>query len=302
MYFYLSKTLGDLAVPSTFILLLTLVGLVLWRSRFARLGQRLTVTGVILFVLAGLVPLGTLLLVPLEDRFPRWDETRGSPTGIIVLGGIVNTRISLLRHDISLDSAAERLIAAVELQRRYPGLRVVFSGGNSNVVFKGRAESDFASRFLENLGVPSDRIAVDNAARNTMENAVNAKKLADPKPGEHWLVVTSALHMPRAMGLFRVAGFPVEAYPVDYKTGGWRDLRALPSLSLLGGLSRLDAATSRVGRFVGRLAERAYGKLFSSAGGFAAGAIASVTDWRPTLCEGNDRPRFRASRQADRAG
>jgi uncharacterized SAM-binding protein YcdF (DUF218 family) len=49
--------------------------------------------------------------------------------------------------------------------------------------------------------------------------------------------------MPRAIGLFRMAGFPVEAYPVDYKTGGWRDLRALPSLSLLGGFSRLDSAT-----------------------------------------------------------
>ena len=243
MYFYLSKTLGGLTVPSTFILLVAVGGLLLWRSRFAQLGRRLTVTGVLLFVIAGLAPLGTLLLVPLENRFPRWDETRGTPTGIVVLGGVVNTHISLLRHDISLDSAAERLIAAVELQRRYPGLRVVFSGGNSNVVFKGRSESDFASRFLENLGVPSDQIAVDNEARNTMENATNAKKLADPKPGEHWLVVTSALHMPRAMGLFRMAGFPVEAYPVDYKTGGWRDLLTLPSLSLLGGFSRLDAAT-----------------------------------------------------------
>jgi uncharacterized SAM-binding protein YcdF (DUF218 family) len=243
MYFYLSKTLGDLAVPSTFILLLTLGGLVLWRGRFARLGRQLTVTGVILFVLAGLTPLGTLLLVPLENRFPRWDETGGPPTGIVVLGGVVNTYISLMRGGISLDSAAGRLIAAVELQRRYPGLRIVFSGGNSNLIFKGRSESDFAFRFLENLGVPSDRIAVDNTARNTMENAVNAKKIADPKPGEHWLLVTSALHMPRAMGLFRTAGFPVEAYPVDYRTGGWRDLKALPSLSLLSGLSRLDTAT-----------------------------------------------------------
>jgi uncharacterized SAM-binding protein YcdF (DUF218 family) len=243
MYFYLSKTLGDLAVPSNFILLLTLGGLLLWRSRFDRFGRRLTVIGVILFLLAGFLPLGTLLLVPLENRFPSWDETHGPPAGIVVLGGVVNTYISLLRHDISLDSAAGRLIAAVELQRRYPGLRVVFSGGNSNLLFKGRSESDFASRFLENLGVPGGQIEVDNAARNTTENAVNAKKIANPKPGEHWLLVTSALHMPRAIGLFRAAGFPIEAYPVDYKTGGWRDLQALPSLSLLGGFARLDGAT-----------------------------------------------------------
>jgi uncharacterized SAM-binding protein YcdF (DUF218 family) len=257
MYFYLSKTLGDLAVPSNLIALLIIGGALLWRSRFARLGRRVTIVGIVLFLIAGLTPLGTALLLPLENRFPRWDETRGPPIGIIVLGGVVNTQISLLRNDISLDSAAGRLIAAVELQRRYPGLRVLFSGGNSNLVFKGRSESDFAARFLENMGVPGGSIAVDNAARNTMENAVNAKKLADPKPGDRWLLVTSALHMPRAMGLFRTAGFPVEAYPVDYKTGGWRDVVAVPSLSLLGGFFRLDPAVHEwEGLFVDWIARR----------------------------------------------
>lgn len=242
MYFYLSKILGDLALPSTSILLLIGCGLLLWRSRFARLGRRMTATGTVLFIVAGLTPLGTALLLPLENRFPRWDETLGPPTGIIVLGGVVNTYISSSRHDISLDSAAERLIAAVELQRGYPGLRIVFSGGNSNLVFKGRSESEFAARLLENLGVPNGNITVDNSARNTMENAVNAKNIAEPKPGEHWLLVTSASHMPRAIGLFRMVGFQVEAYPVNYRTGGWRDLKAVPSLSLVGGFSRLDSA------------------------------------------------------------
>ena len=243
MYFYLSKTLGDLAVPSNFILLVILCGLLLvWRSRFIRLGRRLAIAGIVLLLIAGLTPLGTALLVSLENRFPQWDDTRGPPTGVIVLGGIVNTHISLLRNEISVDSAANRLIAAVELHRRYPGLRIVFSGGNSNLIFKGRAESGFAVRFLENLGVPSGDIAADDTARNTTENAINAKKIADPKPGEHWLLITSASHMPRAIGLFRAAGFPVEAYPVDYKTGGWRDVLGLPSLSLLGGFYRLDPA------------------------------------------------------------
>jgi uncharacterized SAM-binding protein YcdF (DUF218 family) len=243
MYFYLSKTLGDFGVPSHFILLVTVCGLLLWRSRFSRLGRRMAVTGMVLFLIAGLTPLGTVLLVPLENRFPLWNKGQGPPTGIIVLGGVVNQYISSMRNEITLDAAAGRLIAAVELQRRYPGLRIVFSGGNSNLIFKGRPESEFAVRFLENMGIPSDSISADNAARDTMENAVNAKKMADPKPGERWLLVTSALHMPRAIGLFLAAGFPVEAYPVDYRSGGWRDVEALPSLSLLGGISRLDIAT-----------------------------------------------------------
>src|ERR1700733_255721 len=240
MYFYLSKTLGVLAVPSNFIVLVIICGLLLWRSRFARLGRWLGIAGVVMLLIAGMTPLGTALLVPLENRFPPWDAKRGPPTGIIVLGGVINMHLSFLRNEISLDSSANRLIAAVELYRRYPTARIVFTGGNSNLVFKEAAESRFAARFLEDLGVPSDDIILDNAARNTMENAIDAKKMIDPKPGERWLLITSAAHLPRAMGLFQAAGFPVEACPVDYKTGGWRDVLEVPSP--LGGFTRLDTA------------------------------------------------------------
>jgi uncharacterized SAM-binding protein YcdF (DUF218 family) len=243
MYFYLSKILGDVATPSNCIPLLVICGALLWRSRFARLGRHVTIAGVVLLLIGGMTPLGTALLLPLENRFPPWDETRGPPTGIIVLGGIINMHVSFLRNQISVGPAADRLIAAVELYRRYPSARIVFSGGNSNLIFRGSSESRYTVPLLEELGVPSDRITADNAARNTMENAVNAKKIANPKLGERWLLVTSASHMPRAIGLFQAAGFPVEAYPVDYRTGGWRDLLALPSLSLFGGFIRLDVAT-----------------------------------------------------------
>lgn len=102
-------------------------------------------------------------------------------------------------------------------------------------------EFELAVQFLESYGVPSDDILVDRTARNTMENAVNAKKIAAPKPGERWLLVTSAFHMPRAIGLFRAAGFPVEAYPVEWLTGGWGDVIDLQP-SLLGGFVDLDIA------------------------------------------------------------
>lgn len=243
MYFYLSKTLGDLAVPSNFVLLIIICSLLLWRSRFAKFGRRMTIVGVILLLVGGLLPIGNVLLLPLENRFPPWNPSRGAPTGIIVLGGVINTHISFLRNEISLGPAASRLVAAVELYRRYPNARVVFSGGNSNVIFKGASEARFAALFLKNMGVPDNAIAIDGVSRNTMENAVNAKKIADPKPGDHWILITSASHMPRAMGLFRAAGFPVEACPVDYKTGGWHDLASLPSFSLLGDFTRLDLAT-----------------------------------------------------------
>jgi uncharacterized SAM-binding protein YcdF (DUF218 family) len=242
MYFLTSKIIGFLVVPSNFILTLTICGLMLWRTRFAKYGMRLTVASILMLLIAGVMPVGTALLLPLENHFQPWDSSRGAPTGIIVLGGGINTELSIKRGDISFGKAAERLIAALELYRRYPTLRVVLSGGNSDVLFPGPPESELAAKFLERFGIPRDRIEVETSSRNTMENAVNTARLILPNPDERWLLITSAYHMPRAIGLFRKAGISIEAYPVDWQTGGWGDL-AKPSFSLLGGLNDLNIAT-----------------------------------------------------------
>ena len=147
MYFHTSKIIGFFVVPSNFILTLTICGLLLWRTRFSKIGKRIAVASILLLLVAGASPLGTALLLPLENRFPRWDSSRGAPTGIIVLGGVIDGEISVKRGEISLDEAAERIIAAVELYHRYPTVRIVFSGGNA--VFGGPPESEFAIRFLE---------------------------------------------------------------------------------------------------------------------------------------------------------
>jgi uncharacterized SAM-binding protein YcdF (DUF218 family) len=241
MYFLISKTVGIFAAPSNAIMGLMLCGLLLWPTRFSRIGKSLAVVGMFLLLIAGASPLGTALLLPLENRFPPWDSSRGAPTGLIVLGGVINAEVSVKRGEVSLGGAAERLLAVVGLYRRYPSARIVFTGGSSNVVYGGLPESDMAARFLEDLGVSRDRIELDGSARNTMENAINAKRLAAPKPGERWLLITSASHMPRAMGLFREAGFDVEAYPVDWQTGGWGDITT-QSFTLLGGFNPLDSA------------------------------------------------------------
>jgi uncharacterized SAM-binding protein YcdF (DUF218 family) len=238
MYFFLSKTVGLFTVPSNVILLILLSGLLLWRTRY---GKRLTVAGTLLLLVGGMTPIGSMLLLPLENRFPPWDASGKAPDGIVVLGGVLNTDISSYRHNISLDSSAERLFAAVDLERRYPRALILFSGGSSNLIFKDLPEADLAIEFLERLGVPRDHILVDRTSRNTLENAISAKKIAAPKPGERWILITSAFHMPRAIGIFHGMDFPVEAYPVDWKTGGWNGLIAL-STSPLGELSRLDLA------------------------------------------------------------
>ena len=241
MYFIVSKIFGFFALPSNVLIVLGLIGVALAALRRARAGGRLIVGSIVLLAIFGLSPLGNALLLPLEQRFPPWDPGRGVPDGIVVLGGAVETLIGAKRPDIPLNDAAERMTAAVELARRYPRARILFSGGSGQLMFEGPTEAELAVRLFESLGVAAGRIIAEDRSRTTAENAVFTKLLADPKPGERWLLVTSAHHMPRAIGAFRRVGFSVDAYPVDYRTRGPEDL-ARPFSSLGDGLKRSDTA------------------------------------------------------------
>jgi uncharacterized SAM-binding protein YcdF (DUF218 family) len=133
------------------------------------------------------------------------------------------------------------LTAVAELARRYPDARIIFSGGSGAVIFNERPEAEFAVRLLETLGVPRGRVVAEDKSRNTVENARFSREIAQPKAGERWLLVTSAYHLPRAVGIFRQAGFPVEAHPVDWRTRGAADaLRPFPTAG--EGLRRTDTA------------------------------------------------------------
>jgi uncharacterized SAM-binding protein YcdF (DUF218 family) len=158
-----------------------------------------------------------------------------------VLGGSIAPDVSAARSEVALNESAERLTAVAELARRYPRARIVFSGGTGALIFDEGAEADFALRLFESFGIPRGRVLLEDRSRNTLENAILSKDLARPQPGERWLLVTSAYHMPRAVGIFRKAGFPVEPYPVDWRTAGVGDaLRPFGSVS--EGLRRTDTA------------------------------------------------------------
>jgi len=259
MFFVLAKVLGFFALPSNILISLGVLGLVLMATRFARAGRRLAVTALILLAIAGLTPLGNAFILPLEERFPPWDGAGGAPTGIISLGGALDTVVSEPRGEVALNEAAERMTAIAELARRYPDARVVFSGGSGRLVYDGVTEASLAARLFESFGVSKERVTLEDKSRDTDENARFTKELLQPKPGERWLLVTSAHHMPRSFGVFRAAGFPVEAYPVDYRTRGAIDLLR-PFSSVGDGLRRTDtAAREWVGlltyRLTGRTAE-----------------------------------------------
>jgi len=257
LFFVLSKTLGIMLLPTNFLIGVGLVGVILLATRFARLGRNLAVASVVLLAICGFSPLGNWLLYPLEQRFPPWDAARGAPDGIIVLGGSIHADVSAERGTPVVGNAADRIIAAAALARRYPNARVVFSGGSANLLANDAREADYAGAIFENLGIAKSRLIMERRSRNTQENAEFSKALVAPKAGEHWLLVTSAFHMPRSVGLFRKAGFAVEPYPVDWRVGGRADLFAFANFAI-DGLIQTDIA---VREWIGLLAYRLTGKI-----------------------------------------
>jgi len=217
MFYVLSKTVGFFAVPSNALAFLGVIGLLLASGKHAKWGRRLLSINIALLVACGLLPVGAAMSVPLEERFPPWHDSADVPTGIIVLGGL----------------GPERIIAAAGLARLYPKARVLAVGGNT--------EAELMRQLLGQIGVSTERIELERESRDTAENAIFSKKIVDPKPGDHWLLVTSALHIPRAMGAFRRAEIPVEAYPVYWDRS--RDDLSRLSHSISDGLHKVDAAS-----------------------------------------------------------
>jgi uncharacterized SAM-binding protein YcdF (DUF218 family) len=256
LFFVLSKTLGIMLLPSNFLIGLGLLGTILLATRFASLGRKLAVASIVLLALCGFTPVGNLLLYPLESRFPRWDPARGAPDGIVILGGSIDEEISAAHGLPVITGAADRLVAAARLARAYPDARILFSGGSGNLIWNEHREADYAGELLQSLGISKARLTMERDSRNTYENAELTKAIAAPKNGERWLLVTSASHMPRSVGLFRKAGFDVEAYPVDWRVGARSDIPIFSNVAG-SGLSRTDAA---VREWIGLLAYRITGK------------------------------------------
>lgn len=219
-FFAVSKLVWLIVQPAHLALLLLCCGVLLQltrRGRRAGLAIVACIAGA--FVLCTALPLGEWLLAPLEDRFAG-DPSLVRLDGIVVLGGATNARISAARSRIALNDTAERLTAAVELARRFPAARILLTGGSGLLEGAAVSEAELMRRFIANQGIAPERVTIEDRSRNTAENAVFSFGAAHPQAEETWVLITSASHMPRAVGSFRRAGWTVVPYPVDYRTPG----------------------------------------------------------------------------------
>ena len=217
MFFTLSKVLWWLLAPAKLGLIALVGGLALTATRFVRLGRWIIAVAIVAAAAIGLTPLGVAMMQPLEDRF-AFPGALEEPDAIVVLGGPMNEAMKEARGPTAMTDAGVRMTAGVELARRFPKARLIFTGGSSELSGGGRSEAEGAERLWLALGMAPERMTFERESRNTYENAVNTILLAKPRAGERWLLVTSAWHMPRAMGIFRRQGMNVTPYPVDFHT------------------------------------------------------------------------------------
>ena len=242
MFFYLSKILWLVIAPANLLLLLLLLGAALLFTRFMRAGRRLVLASALGFLVLGILPVGTVMMRVLEDRFPQPPANTSAPAGIIVLGGAVNQQVTRLRGPIELTEGGDRMTEGVMLARRFPDAKLVFTGGSAALLGSPYREAHAAEKLFLGLGIPQERLVLESESRNTYENAIFTREILKPKPGDVWLLVTSASHMPRSVGIFRKAGFNVTPYPVDYSTLGVASEYRTVFRNALHGLQRTEAA------------------------------------------------------------
>jgi len=153
--------------------------------------------GAFVLLNALVLPTSQVLATALEQRVPPPLELPVAVDGIIVLGG----------------NSAMRLPPFAELAARHPAATLVFSGGGG--------EADDAKLYLSRYGELGERMIFEDRSRNTYENALLSQQLIRPADDDTWVVVTSAMHMSRAVQAFEGIGWSVVPYPVGYVDGWW---------------------------------------------------------------------------------
>ena len=220
MFFVIAKIFWAFVQPLSIVALLTLVTLLASLLRWRKTAIAASAIVLAIIGLAGWTTVGVLLLQPLESRFSRPDPLPERVAGIVLLGGAFEGGINLARGGYELNGNADRVVETAILARRYPEARIVVSGGSGSLLLEGEGDALTSARLFQALGIERERLILETRSRDTFENAVYSRELVSPSEGETWLLVTSAFHMPRSIGLFRKAGFDVVAWPADYRTKG----------------------------------------------------------------------------------
>nr|WP_246638762.1 YdcF family protein [Rhizobium binae] len=216
----LSKLVWIFCQPLSLAFLLVLfaliAGLLRWRG-LSILGAG--VSALILFVTL-YTTAGNLLMQGLEQRFAKPAADPENLQCMIVLGGAFENEVNTARHGIEFNGGADRFVEALRLAQKFPGSRILVSGGDGSIsgIYEGDAAA--SERFFPLFGISRERLIEETQSRTTFENAVNTREFLASQGLSHCLLITSGFHMPRSVGIFRKLSIDIVPWPTDYRTDG----------------------------------------------------------------------------------
>ncbi|NJD30890.1 MAG: YdcF family protein [Gammaproteobacteria bacterium] len=211
----------SLLSPSQILLGIAIVGGLL--LAVGRQGGRARDVGRVLCILGGtglfvfgFLPTSHFIAHALETRFPQ-PKLPDHITGIVLLSGAERPAATEAYGEPQFSSAAGRYTTTLRLAARYPDARIVFTGGPAVDPDTGKeGQTAVAHRMLSSIGIDPARLTFEERSTDTCDNASNTKALVQPRAGETWVVVTSAMHMPRTVACFRAIEWEVIPQPADY--------------------------------------------------------------------------------------
>lgn len=219
LFFISSKIAWALLSPGNLMILAMAVGTVLLAFNKHLIAKRILIPTSLFSVILMAYPVSDYLMAPLESRFSKPPTLPAQVDAILILGGGEDLKRSLSWHVSELGIGGDRYIGAAILAKAYPEVPVIFTGGSGSLRLQDTAgEGSIAKDLLTAVGINADRLIIESQSRNTYENFKLTKPLLPHS--EHsratYILVTSAYHMPRAVGIARQQGINVIPYPVDY--------------------------------------------------------------------------------------
>lgn len=218
LFFYISKFAWALLSPLNVVIILVCFASVLLLLNYVRLTKWLLSLLLIVNLPILVYPVGDLLIYPLESRFQKPAIMPNDIDGIIVLGGAESLTTTISWQQAEVTDAADRYIYAAKLAKQYQKAPVIYTGGSGSIQFRDdNTSAQIPMTVLTASGVKAERLIIESASRNTAQNFSLIKPLL-PNPTGQYLLITSAFHMPRSVGIARQNGINVIPYPVDYKS------------------------------------------------------------------------------------
>jgi len=242
MYFYISRLINWIIFNQILIILLLMIYFIISNNKFIKLYLKVIIISYIFFIL--LMPIGVLMLHSLEKSYIKDEMQINNIDGILVLSGTENIRLSNEYDQLYLGGSSHRITESLILQKKFPDAKLIFSGGSGNF-FNKNVSDVVANAFYREFSINYEDIIFESKSTNTYENFLYSKKIAKPNKDEKWLLVTSAFHMNRSIGIANKMGWEFIPYPVDFKTSK-NFMNEIKNTSVIKNITSFQIATREI--------------------------------------------------------